>query len=142
MALIKINRNIHNETDIEYLYHRVAVLENQLASLQEGKLKSSGLMIHSNGVHHLVFPNQVKYLTSESNYSYIFLKSGLKIFTSKTLKYWLGKFDSNSIIRVHRGVAVNAAFISKINKPDKTILLDDDTVLPYSRSFELKTYFM
>ncbi len=142
MALVQINKNIRSETDIEYLHHRIALLEKQLATFQESKSENIGVMVHSNGIHHLVFPNQIKYLTSESNYSYIYLSSGLRLFTSKTLKYWLDKFESENIIRIHRGIAVNPSFISKINKSDKTILLDDGTVLAYSRNLELKTYFI
>ncbi len=142
MALVQINKNIHSETDVEYLHYRIALLEKQLVILQESQSDNIGVMVHSNGTHHLVFPNQIKYLTSESNYSYIFLNSGLKIFTSKTLKYWLDKFESESIIRIHRGIAVNTSFISQISKSDKTILLDDGTLLPYSRNLELKTYFI
>lgn len=142
MAIVQINKNNHNGIDIECLHHKIALLEKQLAALQESKSKNTGVMVHSNGSHHLVFPDQIKYLTSESNYSYIFLNAGLKIFTSKTLKYWLDKFESENIIRIHRGIAVSASCISKINKSDKTILLDDGTSLPYSRNLELKTYFI
>jgi two-component system LytT family response regulator len=132
MAFVQINKNIRNETDIEYLHHRIALLEKQLANLHESKSENIGVILHSTGTHHLVFSNQIKYVTSESNYSYIFLNSGLKIFTSKTLKYWLDKFESENIIRIHRGIAVNASCISKFIKSDKSILLDDGTLMPYS----------
>lgn len=142
MALVQINKNIRIETEIEYLHQRIALLEKQLATLQGSKTKNNGVTVHSNGTHYLVFPSQIKYLTSESNYSYIYLDSGLKIFTSKTLKYWLSKFECDSIIRIHRGISINTMSIAKINKSDKTIQLDNGTVLPYSRNLSLKTYFI
>ncbi len=64
MAFVQINKNIRNETDIEYLHHRIALLEKQLANLHESKSENIGVILHSTGTHHLVFPNQIKYLTS------------------------------------------------------------------------------
>jgi len=142
MALVQINITSLNETDIEYLHHRIALHEKLLANLLESKSENIGVMVHSNGTHHLVFPNQIKYLTSESNYSYIILDLGIKIFTSKTLKYWLNKLECEKIIRIHRGIGINLYCLRKINKSDKNILLDNGTVLLYFRNLMLNTYFI
>jgi DNA-binding LytR/AlgR family response regulator len=53
-------------------------------------------------------------IRGEGTYSWIFLRSGRQLFTSRTVKYWLQWFKSDGLIRVHRSFAIHRDQIDEI----------------------------
>lgn len=72
---------------------------------------------------------------AESNYSYIYLKDGTKIFTSRTLKHWQGLLDESDFVRIHRSYLVNPVFVDTIDKKSKGVTLANGIKVFYARSF-------
>ncbi len=72
---------------------------------------------------------------AESNYSFIYLSDGSKIFTSRTLKHWQNFFNNQSLVRIHRSYLINVSFVELINKKSKGITLSNGIELACARSF-------
>lgn len=72
---------------------------------------------------------------AESNYSFIYLNDGSKIFTSRTLKHWQNFFNDQSLVRIHRSYLINLSFVELIDKKSKGITLSNGIELACARSF-------
>jgi two-component system LytT family response regulator len=51
--------------------------------------------------------NAIVYIRAVSNYSYIILKNGKHIFTSKTLKYWSNRVNISNFVAANRTYLVH-----------------------------------
>ncbi|HZV71011.1 MAG TPA: LytTR family DNA-binding domain-containing protein [Saprospiraceae bacterium] len=75
----------------------------------------------------------VLYIRSESNYSRIFLKSGLQYYMSKTLKTWANEISDSDFLRCHRSFLVNKNEIIEIKRNVNQIVLRNGEIIPTSR---------
>lgn len=72
---------------------------------------------------------------SESNYTHIFLVSGKKITTSKTLKDVEQKLTGLNFFRVHQSHLINTIHISKVTKDEtSSCIMTDGMSIPISRN--------
>ena len=60
-------------------------------------------------------------IRGEGTYSWIFLRTGKQLFTSRTLKYWMRWFKSEGLIRVHRSFVINRDQIDLVEVKDMHI---------------------
>jgi two-component system LytT family response regulator len=77
---------------------------------------------------------EITHISSNSNYSTIFLKGGQSILTSKTLKYWEKSIDSKFFIRCHQSYLVNRFAIRQFHSKNRLISLENNINIPMSRS--------
>ncbi len=70
---------------------------------------------------------------AESNYSNIYLQSGKKIMTSKTLKYWQNMVNNDKMIRIHNSNLIHKAAIKYFRAQDKTVVLTNGMEVKCSR---------
>lgn len=133
--------NIHNFEYIQSEIVKIYAQINELKLLILGDAQSKDKFYNK----HFIFDEkerksidieQIVYIKAESNYSTLFLTSGQKIFTSKTLKHWLDTFHSPALARVHKSHAVNKSKIISINKSEKSLLLSGNHVVNFSRNFK------
>jgi two-component system LytT family response regulator len=72
---------------------------------------------------------------ASGNYTTVYLKDGSNLFISKTLKFILESINNSKFVRVHQSHFINMDFINKyIRGKNGQIVLDDQTVIPVSRS--------
>jgi two-component system, LytTR family, response regulator len=79
--------------------------------------------------------NDIVQMSSDSNYTNIFLKNGQKILVSKTLKTLEEQLNSPDFIRVHSAHLVNINEIDRYIRGDGgNLILKDRTSIPVSRA--------
>lgn len=72
---------------------------------------------------------------ASGNYTTVHLRTGKTLFISKTLKFILETVNSSKFVRVHQSHIINMDYIHKyIRGKNGQIILDDQTVVPVSRS--------
>ncbi len=77
----------------------------------------------------LISAPEVEYLTSVSNYTYIYLKDGTRLLSSHNL----GKITTHlALTRVHNRVSVNKTYISKV-KEGEIVMKSGFVVVPSRR---------
>lgn len=79
----------------------------------------------------------IRYLHSESNYVRVYLNSETLLF-AKTLKSMQQRLVKSDIIRIHKSVMVNLAYVDGIR--NNHVILDDKTSLPIGRSYKKKVH--
>lgn len=82
--------------------------------------------------------DQILFVHSDSNYSTIFYLSGNqtieKVTTSRTLKHWHSKLETEYLIRIHNRFFINKNRIQSIDRSHQAVTLQGDFTIPYSRS--------
>ena len=53
-------------------------------------------------------------IRGEGTYSWIFLRTGKQLFTSRTIKYWMHWFKAEDLIRVHRSFVIHRDQIDQV----------------------------
>jgi two-component system, LytTR family, response regulator len=81
----------------------------------------------------ILYYNEILYLKSESNYTYIFFSDGRKILLSKTLKHLIACLPDSIFLRTHQSYVVNKTYVNKFQPSG--LLLKDDSFIPISRRF-------
>ncbi|MFT6334411.1 MAG: two-component system LytT family response regulator [Saprospiraceae bacterium] len=81
----------------------------------------------------LVSIDQILYLKSDSNYTYIKLKDGSHYVTTLTLKKYVEKLSRTSFIRVHQSYLIQCQYIQKFEFLTNIITLENDQEIPVSR---------
>ncbi len=99
------------------------------------QVQHSFVLINNQRNKYFIQANQVVFIKADSNYSTIhFMANEMKfVFTSKTLKHWFNKFNSDLLIKVHSGYLVNTSKIQYINKANNTIAMEGGIDIPFSR---------
>ena len=83
----------------------------------------------------LMFPNEILRCESDSNYTHIFLTTGKKITTAKTLKEVEESLEGLGFFRIHQSHLVNMEHVSKVVRGDGGyVVMDDGTQLTISRN--------
>jgi DNA-binding LytR/AlgR family response regulator len=114
---------------------RIRQLEDELNNLrQRMALKYDTIIIHHHGIKRIVPFHQIVMLQSQGNYTYIFLSTGEKLLTSKTLKYWQDKISSPDFIRTHNSNMINKYHLKQIDYKKRSLLLESGCMAKISRS--------
>jgi two-component system LytT family response regulator len=61
-----------------------------------------------------LLPEDIIMIRGEGTYSWIFLRTGRQLFTSRTIKYWLHWFNSDGLVRVHRSFVIHRDQIDQV----------------------------
>lgn len=112
-----------------------SLLEHKAESflLYKSKIK----IVTSKGIS-IISKDQVDYVKSESNYSIVHLNDGNQIFCCRTLKDLSAKLPKSEFVRVHASYLVNLSRIVFISSNYSSLTLDNDDVIPISRSQKTK----
>jgi len=96
---------------------------------------SQFLKVKEDKVIQLIPLDQVIMIEAESNYSSIYLTSGVHIFTSKTVKYWIQKIgeDHPDFVRTHRSFLINRNHITGYKTADRIIILTSEKYAKVAR---------
>ena len=90
----------------------------------------------------LVDPYSILYCKSDGNYCTIHFKDDSSLFISKKLKYMEKKLNEFPFMRVHNSYVVNLNAINAIEKKDTLLIMDDNSLIPISRSKKEKLFSM
>ena len=90
----------------------------------------------------LIDPFSILYCKSDGNYCHIYFKDNTSLFISKKLKYMEEKLDGLAFMRVHNSYIVNLNAIKEINRKDTTLIMDDNSLVPISRSKKERLFSM
>lgn len=82
--------------------------------------------------------NTIVMIQSLSNYSTIYLQSGDKILTSRTLKYWASQLDSAFMVRTHQSFLINVDSIVSVEK--RRIQLKNNLEARISRNISMRSF--
>lgn len=97
--------------------------------------QQSDISVTSFNKKYRINSSQILFIKSDSNYSTIFYMTHQlqKVFTSRTLKHWHTKFDSDKLIKIHNSYLINKDKIMCINRSNKTVQIQEEIEIPYSR---------
>lgn len=109
-------------------------LEKIYPSLSIAKEKPQGIAIHSCSKIEFMDIDDIIYCQAEGNYCHIYTDNGKRLTSSKTLKYFETKIESNKFLRVHRSYLVNMGYLDSYLKNENSIELENGTLIPVSRS--------
>ena len=85
--------------------------------------------------------DDIKYLSSDSNYTWINRLSSNALLASKTLKYYERLLVNKGFLRVHAGYIVNLNHVIGIEKTDGFgLALGTGEVIPVSRTFKKQLF--
>lgn len=90
------------------------------------------IAIPTNDGYALVEIDNIMHCEAQSNYTQIYLNSGKKYMTSKSLKHYDEMLSDFSFYRIHKSHLVNTNYIKEV-KQDGTVLLEDETSLSISQ---------
>jgi DNA-binding LytR/AlgR family response regulator len=76
-------------------------------------------------------PECIVYLTSESNYTWIYYDDGTKELFSRHLS-WFERYLP-TFVRTHKSVLVNPAFVSNVERQLSVLILQNGKSVPVSR---------
>ena len=105
-------------------------------TLQKSEVNPQSIIsVKSFNKNYNINSNQILFIKSDSNYSTIFYMTNQlqKVFTSRTLKHWHTKFDSDKLIKIHNSYLINKDKIMCINRSNKTVQIQEEIEIPYSR---------
>ncbi len=120
----------YNKQIIVDLQKRVSFLEKQLKqSMSLRKLK-----VPTQDAIYFINYDNLMFLNSKSNYTYLYLNNGSKILAAKTLNYFVNKINDSYFFRVHASYFVNLKYVSKILKSKSVVLLENGKEIPISRN--------
>ncbi len=82
---------------------------------------------------------EIRYISAESNYVRVYMKEKTMLF-AKTLKLVEKQIENSDIIRIHRSVMVNLAYVEGIRK--NHVILYDQTCLPIGRTYRERAEYL
>lgn len=69
----------------------------------------------------LILSEDIILIRGEGTYSWIYLRTGKHLLTSRTVKYWMQWFKSEGLIRVHRSFLIHRDQIDQVEVKDMHI---------------------
>ncbi|MBK8633537.1 MAG: LytTR family transcriptional regulator [Saprospiraceae bacterium] len=106
-------------------------MEREIEHLKKSKTKL--LQIRERNLIRCVPIDDIILIKSCSNYSFIYLKSGKEIFTSKTLKHWQDEVDGENFARCHASYLINRNEILEIYTKIQTLKMSNGMIVKCSR---------
>lgn len=82
----------------------------------------------------LILSEDIILIRGEGTYSWIYLRSGKHLFTSRTVKYWMQWFNSEGLIRVHRSFLIHRDQIDQVEVKDMLIQMSGGHKVVIARS--------
>lgn len=122
----KRTENAFNQEKLQFLQQ---LLNDENLSGGKGPKK---IAIPTREGYTLIKVEEIVHCEAESNYTNIFLASGEKYVTSKSLKHYDELLSGGEFYRVHKSHLVNINFVKKVNH-DGTIELTDGTFVSLSQ---------
>lgn len=126
---------------------QIVIVLNQLGSKNgfDGNIKMNMLPVSRENIimfkrccpEGAIPESAIRYLHSESNYVRVYL-NGKTLLFAKTLKYMQQRLVKSDIIRIHKSVMVNLAYVDGIR--NNHVILYDKTCLPIGRTYKKKVY--
>ena len=120
----------HNNNSI-FIDYEICSIPKEIQQL-DIKVNSNSIIKfpNSRGSQYLSLDN-ILYLKSDSNYTFVYFTNGKSQLFSKTLKHLTSFLPKEQFIRIHQSYVVNKRYISSITKLFLT--LDNKLNLPISR---------
>lgn len=105
-------------------------------------LFSDFMTVPFNKGHHIIRFDEILFLRSESSYTLIYLESGKKILSSRTLKSYDTALPAHLFMRIHRSYIIPMKRVQTIYNNPSAVLINNEQ-LPVSKNYKplLKTYF-
>jgi two-component system, LytTR family, response regulator len=113
-----------------------------LQSFRKKKLQDH-LALRSQQFVQVVELKQISYLQGDNGYTTVFLKSGNKVVTTKTLKEYEELLSGSTFLRTHQSYMVNKRYIDRYHNKEGFLYLNDGTQIPVSvrKKETIATYF-
>ncbi|MBL0083114.1 MAG: LytTR family transcriptional regulator [Saprospiraceae bacterium] len=106
------------------------------AHFQLVKNTNTGIFVFNLGARKKICVNDIILIKASGNYSYIILDNHQSILTSKTIKYWVDKFNSTQLVRIHKTYLINADKVIEIKMGSHQLLLAENHTAFYSRGMK------
>lgn len=90
------------------------------------------IVLRSRQFVQIVELKDISYLQSDNGYTTVFLNSGKKLVTTKTLKDYEELLPGASFLRTHQSYFVNKFYIDRYHPKERIIYLKDATQIPVS----------
>jgi two-component system LytT family response regulator len=136
--VVAVNKTIE-KLNLKQQNEQVKVLLDRLLPIEP---KSSKIAFHlRGGVIELINVSEIKYLKADGVISYVNIKDGRNLATSKNLGFYKEiLINDYSFVMISNSYLVNREYIKKFNSRDLSVMLADNTVLFASKRFgrELK----
>ncbi len=122
--------------------------ENETTSVSEKLTIDDAVFLNLNDNPSFIKIKDIKVISAESEYSYIFLASSEKYLVRKLLKEWEQILPEKSFIRIHRSTIVNLNYIEKVEKWFQRSFkitiknLNDDFIISQRYASKLKGNFI
>jgi DNA-binding LytR/AlgR family response regulator len=122
--------------------HEIEKLKDQLRKVQSGledmqrqqdQLADKRISVFTQGGYRQLSVNEIILISSEDNYSTIYLDGGAALFTSRTLKYWEDKCSSAELIRVHHSYLIHRQKLISVQPALFMLNLEGGLIAKYSR---------
>ncbi|MBK7127935.1 MAG: response regulator transcription factor [Crocinitomicaceae bacterium] len=124
-AVQKVRNNLHKND----IYQRLEILQQSF----KGNPLTRIAVPSSDGTH-LIPLTEILYLQAEGAYTTIFKTDQTKMLVSKKLKHFENALeDTPFMFRPHRSYLINLYHVSKFNKGDHELTLDNGAVIPIAR---------
>lgn len=123
--LIPINEYLSLKLEVDRLTQMVADLTDSLAKVnaQPSSNLEKGFLIATKKQNQFIKIADIVMIKAESNYSVLYLQNGESVLTSKTLKHWIEKCNSNLFLRTHKSFVVNKNFIQSFDSTKNVLHL-------------------
>lgn len=89
--------------------------------------------------HRKIIPaDEIMYLKADRAYCKFYFYDHSDLIKSKSLNYFLKEFYVSSLVRIHRGCAVNKTYLKRITS--EYVVLCNCTRLPIGRKYKISTF--
>lgn len=113
---------------------RLDSIEEKVALLLENKNRFERIALPTSMGLKMVELTEIIHLKSDNNYTFFYLKGGLKILVSKTLKTYDNLLAEEGFYRVHKSHLVNISCVREyLNGEGGTVVMEDGAEIEVSR---------
>lgn len=128
--LIPINEYLSLKLEVDRLTQMVADLTDSLAKVnaQPASNLEKGFLVSTKKQNQFIKITDIVMIKAESNYSVLYLQNGESVLTSKTLKHWIEKCNSNLFLRTHKSFVVNKNFIRSFDSSKSVLHLTNNLI--------------
>ena len=110
------------QTKFSVLLENVDILSNQ----------SKKIIIKDKETIHIVRISEILFCEADGGYTLFHLQNGQKIIASKGLKTYSQQLENHGFYRIHHSFLVNQSHISKYNRVDSVLVLENGVTIPVS----------
>lgn len=134
--LVPINEYLSLKLEVDRLSQLVADLTDSLSKVNASPPTNleKGFLVTTKKQNRFVKVTEIVMIKAESNYSLLFLSNGETILTSKTLKHWMLKCNTNFLKRIHKSFVVNVNHIVTFDSLNNEVCLSNQLLAPCSET--------